>query len=282
MSEHAKDGTLKRIDFHIHLAVYQSYTQAMEDWINKFNPTGEEDYYQRLSDPGAFLEYLDQIGIDYACILAELCPLNTGICTNEQVRDFCRGRDRLIPFCDLNPFLYANLREELRRKVEDEGFRGVKLLPSYQHYYLNEQRMYPLYGEAERLDVPILIHTGSSIFPQTLIKYANPVHLDDVARDFPNLKLIMAHSGRGLWYGEAFFLSKLHANLYMEIAGLPPAKLFTYFPEFAKNTDKIIFGSDWPGCPSIKRNIDTIMKLDITQDQINQILGGNAAKILKL
>jgi len=90
-------------------------------------PAGYEEYIRKYDDPGAFEELLLAEGVDYACVLAELSHATTGLCTNEQVRDFCKGRPRLIPFCDLNPHLHTDLGEELRRKVGEERFRGVKL-----------------------------------------------------------------------------------------------------------------------------------------------------------
>ena len=280
-SEH-KESRKPRIDFHVHMGVYTYHHPWVTEWMMQTHSVGYEDYINRYNDPGAFEEFLSIEGVDYACVLAELSHITTGVCTNEQVRDFCRGRSRLIPFCDVNPYIFTNLGDELRHKVEDEGFRGLKLYPTYQHYYLNDQRMYPLYQAAQELGIPVLIHTGSSIFKGSRIKYGNPLHLDDVAVDFPNLKLVMAHSGRGFWYEKAFFLSKMHANIYMEVAGLPPAKLLTYFPELARNTDKVIFGSDWPGMPNIGRNMDAISKLPIPAEGIENILGGNAAKLLRL
>jgi len=271
-----------RIDFHVHLGIYSSHRPWVTEWIKQTNPTGYDEYVARYDDPDRFEELLTAEGVDYACILAEQSPVTTGMCTNEQVRDFCKGRKRLIPFCDINPYLYTDLGSELRNRVENEGFRGLKLYPTYQHYYLNEPRMYPLYQAAQDLGIPVLIHTGSSVFKGSRLKYGDPLHLDDVATDFPSLNLVMAHSGRGFWYDRAFFLSKLHANLYMEISGLPPAKLLTYFPELSRNTDKVIFGSDWPGMPWIRRNMDAISELPLPPAGVENILGGNAAKLLGL
>lgn len=271
-----------RIDFHVHLGLYTFHQPWVTEWMLQTHPVGYEEYIRRYNDPGAFEELLEAEGVDYACILAELSHITTGVCTNEQVKAFCQGRPRLIPFCDMNPHLHTDLGDALRRKVEDEGFRGVKLYPTYQHYYLNDPRMYPLYQAAQELRVPILIHTGSSVFKQARLKYGDPLHLDDVASDFPQLNLVMAHSGRGFWYDRAFFLSRLHANLYMEISGLPPSKLMTYFPELAHNTDKVIFGSDWPGMPAIRRNMDAVAGLPLPPEGVEKILGGNAAKLLRL
>jgi len=273
-----------RIDFHVYLGLYTYHKPWVTEWIKQSHPdpAGYEAYINRYSDPGEFEELLTAEGVDYACILAELSHSTTGVCTNEQVQAFCQGRKRLIPFCDINPHLFTDLGSELRHKVEVEGFRGVKLYPTYQHYYLNDPRIYPLYQAAQDLKIPVLIHTGSSVFKGSRIKYGDPLHLDDVANDFPSLNLVMAHSGRGLWYDRAFFLSKLHANLYMEISGLPPSKLMTYFPELARNTDKVIFGSDWPGASEIKRNMEAISGLPLPAEGVEKILGGNAAKLLNL
>lgn len=68
----------------------------------------------------------------------------------------------------------------------------------------------------------------------------------------------------------------------MELAGLPPGKLLTYFPELARNTDKVIFGSDWPGMRGIKSNMEAISKLALPAEGVENILGGNAARLLRL
>jgi predicted TIM-barrel fold metal-dependent hydrolase len=106
--------------------------------------------------------------------------------------------------------------------------------------------------------------------------------MDDVAVDFPELVLLMVHSGRGFWYERAYFLAKLHANVYMEISGLPPQKLLDYFPELERVADKVVFGSDWPGMPHVKRNIEIIRGLQLSGEAKEKILGGNAARILGL
>ncbi len=271
-----------KIDFHVHLGVYNFHQPWVTEWMREAHPNGYEEYIKRYDDPGVFEEFLAGEGVDYACVLAEISPISTGTCTNERVRDFCQGRSRLIPFCDINPYLNTHLGDELHKKVEDEGFRGLKLYPTYQHYYLNDPRIYPLYRAAEDLGIPVLIHMGSSVFQGSRLKYGDPIYLDDVAVDFPRLNLVMAHSGRGFWYDQAFFLSKLHPNVYMEISGLPPAKLMNYFPELARNTDKVIFGSDWPGMPNIRKNMEAVAALPLPPDGPDKILGGNAARLLGL
>lgn len=271
-----------RIDFHVHMGLYTYHNPWVTEWMKHSHPVGYEEYIKRYDDPGAFEELLAAEGVDYACVVAELNHSTTGLCTNEQVREFCRGRARLIPFCDVNPRLFGDLGAELRRKVEEEGFKGLKLYPTYQHYYLNDPRIYPLYQAAQDLGIPVLMHTGSSVFKGTRLKYGDPLSLDDVAVDFPRLNLVMAHAGRGFWYDRAFFLSRLHSNVYMEISGLPPTRLMTYFPELDRITDKVIFGSDWPGMPWIRRNMEAVSELPLPAEGVDNILGGNAARLLRL
>jgi predicted TIM-barrel fold metal-dependent hydrolase len=271
------------VDFHFHVTTEDEYNDWFLGWLREY--AGEEaitHLRQVLSSPQAMLDYLDQQGVDYAVALAETNVSTTGTSTNERVAEFCRASERLIPFGNINPFVTADLASELRHCVNDLGCRGLKLYPTYQHFYVNESRLYPLYAEAQRLGVPIMVHTGSSVFRGARLKYGDPLYVDDVVVDFPELTMIMAHSGRGFWYDSAFFLAQLHKNVYMEVTGLPPQKLPSYFPNLEKNADKTIFGSDWPAITDIKGNIAAIRSLPLTEESKVKILGGNAARLLGL
>jgi hypothetical protein len=267
------------VDFHVHVGVYQDLRPWVMEWMNDQVPDAEAIAREVLT-PQGLLRYLRENGVDYAVALAESSPITTGIVTNEAVAEFCQGVDRLIPFCNLNPFLVGDLAGELERCVTALGFRGLKLYPTYHHFYANSSRLYPLYAKAQELRIPVMVHTGSSVFRGARLKYGDPLHLDDVAVDFPDLTLLMVHSGRGFWYDRAFMLARLHPNLYMEIAGLPPQRLLDHFPELERVADKVIFGSDFPGMPFIGRNINAIRGLPLRQETKDKILGGNAARIL--
>jgi hypothetical protein len=267
------------IDFHIHIGFYHDVHPWVIEWM-KTQGGDPGALEENVLTPEKFSRYLRENGVDYGVALAELSPITTGTLSNEAVAEFCQEVDCLIPFCNINPFLVADLPGELEHLVAEMGFRGLKLYPTYHHFYANSNRLYPLYAKAQELGIPVMLHTGSSIFKGARMKYGDPLYLDDVAVDFPDLTLLMVHSGRGFWYKRAFFLAKLHANLYMEIAGLPPQKLLTYFPELERLADKVIFGSDWPGMPHIGRNIQMIRELPLKEETIDKILGGNAARIL--
>jgi len=268
------------VDFHIHPVRYQSMTPSYLSFLRKQWGDGLEEMMRRYSSPETFLGLMDECGIDFAVILAEIAPITTGIADHESVAEFCSASSRLIPFASVNPHTTARPAEELERLVKEEGFRGLKLYPSYQQYYPNDAGIYPIYAKAQDLKIPVLLHLGSSVFAGSRLKYADPLYLDDVAVDFPELVLIQSHSGRPLWYETASTLARLHANVFMEVAGLPPQKLLTYFPELERLADKVIYGSDWPGVPTIKENIQAIRQLPIAEEAKGKILGENAVRLL--
>ncbi len=271
------------IDFHTHPIFYDKfYVESALNWIKEMHADKDwENFYESFSDPDYFINYLHESGVDYAVVMADLCPAVTGVCTNEYVREFCKNKNELIPFASINPYLTVHTGKELRKLVM-EGFRGVKLYPTYQHFFPSDRTLYPLYQQAEELQVPLMVHTGSSVFKGSKLKYGDPLYLDEVAVDFPALKIVLVHSGRGFWYDRAFLLTRLHENVYMEIAGLPPQKLQEYFPELERITNKVIFGSDWPGITDLKGNIAAIRSLSLTEEAKNNILGNNAAKLIAL
>jgi predicted TIM-barrel fold metal-dependent hydrolase len=268
------------IDFHVHPLHYETYQPSARAYIDRMVKGDMDQAMEAMSNAGAMEDMLHENGVDYAVILAEQSPITTGIMSNEAVAELCKGREMLIPFCSVNPALVTSPADELERLVGEMGFQGLKLYPTYQHFYADDRRLYPLYARAQDLGIPVMIHTGSSVFHGARLKYGDPIYLDDVAVDFPELTLLAVHSGRGFWYDAAFFLAQLHPNLYMEIAGLPPQRLLDYFPRLERLADKVIFGSDWPGVPSIRGNIEAIRALPLKDETKAKILGVNAARIL--
>lgn len=268
------------IDFHVHTARYQSMTRSWLDLLRQQWGDRLDWMIQTYSSTEAFLGLMDEGGIDYAVVLAELAPITTGISDNENVAEFCSKSPRLIPFASINPYTTSRPTEELERLVRDQGFQGLKLYPTYQHYYPNDSMIYPLYAKAQELGIPVMLHIGSSVFVGSRLKYGDPIYLDDVAVDFSELILIQCHSGRPFWYDKAFGLARIHENIYMEISGLPPQMLLNYFPELERIAEKVIYGSDWPGVPTIKENIQALKGLTISEDSKRKILGENAARLL--
>jgi hypothetical protein len=269
------------IDFHIHIGKKDHWHPWVLAYLRNCNPSLFKNF-DMIMNPNNLEALLADAGVDYAVILAENSPLTTGVVPNTYVYDFCKNHQKFIPFASINPVTTKHPEKDLEQCVGEMKFKGLKLYPSYQHFFPNDKTVYPLYEKAADLHIPIMFHTGSSIYRHSKIKYADPLHLDDVASDFPNLKIVMAHSGRGFWYVRAFFLSKIHKNVYMELSGLPPLKVLTYFPELEKNREKVIFGSDWPGVKSIKENIHALDTLPLKKTTLELIFCKNAKKILSI
>jgi len=274
------------IDLHIHVGNKNMIKPFVWKWVEEFMEAGNG--LDRVAnsegelDPAALEAFLEECGIDYGVCLAELSPITTGMTSNEHVAEFCLGRHRLVPFANVNPYLVTRPEEELRYCLDALGMKGVKLYPSYQHFYPNDRRLYRFYQLAEERGILVMSHTGSSIFPGARMRFSDPIYWDDVAVDFPELKIALVHSGRGFWYEKASFLAQLHTNVYLEIAGLPPKNLLQYIPRLEDLSSKVLFGSDWPGSPTPKRNIQAIRELPINEQSKSDILGGNASRLLHL
>lgn len=267
------------IDFHFHLARRNELYRDIYQFCEKVWEKEGMSFLDIVN--GDIDEYLKSQGVDYAVGLAEISPITTGIIGNEEVIEICKQNKRLIPGGNINPYMVRNVKSEVKRLYR-MGVRVIKLYPTYQYFYPNESFLYPLYESAQELEMPVMVHTGSSVFKGARIKYGDPIYIDDVAVDFPDLKILLVHGGRGFFYDRAFFLAKLHKNVYLEISGLPPQNLLKYFPDLEKISDKVIFGSDFPSTGNVKKNIDKIRNLPISVESKKKILGENAKKILKL
>ena len=169
------------------------------------------------------------------------------------------------------------------------GIRMIKIHPPHQLLFPNDylsgvKELEIIYRAAEANGVPVMFHTGTSIFPGARNKYGDPIYVDDVAVDFPKLKILLAHGGRPLWMQTAFFLIRRHANVYLDISGIPPKTLLKYFPRLEEIASKTLFGTDWPGpgVPDIKQNLDEFRALPLTQEIQNQILSKTALSIWPL
>jgi len=270
------------IDFHTHLAPANQTQPWVREWsLSVAGPALLTRHAERQTPAGA-LRILDAEGVDYAVVLADMHPKVTGITTNETVAEYCAASERLIPFACINPHLSHHPGRELRRCIEVLKMRGLKLGPPYGHFYPNDPALYPAYEVAQAAGIPVLVHTGTSVFRGSKLKYADPLWLDEVAVDFPDLRIVLAHSGRGYWYDAAFTLARYHEHIYLELAGLPPRNLLTYFPQLERLADRVIFGSDFPGVPSLRDYIATVRALPLSPGVTDKILGLNAARLLKL
>lgn len=239
---------------------------------------------ERLRDAHFAADLLRAQGVSRAVVLPEHCPQSSGNVRTETVLALCREEpDFFLPFASVDPNSDRSPAALLRRYIA-EGAVGLKLYPSYQFFYPNERRVYPIYEVAQEAGIPVLFHIGSSVLPNTRLKFCDPIHLDDLAVDFPAMPVIMAHGGRGFWYHACAFLARQHPSFHIDVSGLVPGRLLELFPELARLADKVVFGSDWPAMPrSPGENARVVAEdLGLSPGAVARILRENAARLLKL
>jgi predicted TIM-barrel fold metal-dependent hydrolase len=238
--------------------------------------------------PRAFLHHLDQAGIDRAVLINYVAPEVIGFTAgvNQFVADYVKEDPRrLIPCGSLHPRHSTNIMADVEHLVR-LGIRLIKIHPPHQLLYPNDylrgvKELEIIYRAAEANGIPVMFHTGTSIFPGARNKYGDPMFVDDVAVDFPKLKILLAHGGRPLWMQTAFFLVRRHPNVFLDISGIPPKLLLKYFPRLEEIASRTLFGTDWPGpgVPDIKRNVDDFKALPLKAEVQDQVLGKTALSI---
>jgi predicted TIM-barrel fold metal-dependent hydrolase len=251
---------------------------------------GRDDYAaleRMMHDPGEVLRRMDEAGVARIGVINYVSPGLMGFTTdvNPWVAELARhAPERLIPFGGVDP-RDKRPAGQVERLVE-LGVRAIKLHPPHQELAANAYRqglpgLAEIYGRAEELGLPIMVHTGTSIFPGARNVYADPLPLDDVGVDFPDLTVILAHLGRPLFPEAAFFLLRRHLRFYGDVSGIPPRGLLRYFPRLPEVADKLLWGTDWPGpmVPGMRENLDVFRALALDQATQRKLLQDNADRL---
>lgn len=209
---------------------------------------------------------------------------------NEEVAEKAAANsDVLIPFASIDPAKGKAGARDARRLVREFGVRGFKFHPTMQGFYPNDRSAYVLYEAIAESGVPALFHTGQTGVGSGMpggngmrLKYSNPIYLDDVAADFPEMTIIMAHPSFP-WQEEALAVAQHKPNVYIDLSGWSPK----YFPPIlVRYTNsilrhKVLFGSDWPVITP-DRWLKDFEGLEIKPEVRPLVLKENARKILDL
>jgi predicted TIM-barrel fold metal-dependent hydrolase len=272
-------------DAHIHVQPWEMVKPEVLAMVDDASHAGAKEI---LSSPENFLRYLDAEGVERACCINYVSPDVMGFTreVNDWIANFTKDhRDRLVAVGSVNPLHEMNVRDEIRR-VLDFGIGMIKIHPPHQLFSPNAYRgelwqLAEIYRECEARGVPVMFHTGTSVFPKARNVFADPMPIDDVAVDFPKLRIILAHAGRPLYGETAFFLARRHANVHIEISGIPPKTLLRYFPRIAAIADKVLWGTDWPspGVVSIRKNIADFLALELGEEVERKVLWENASRL---
>jgi predicted TIM-barrel fold metal-dependent hydrolase len=275
------------IDAHIHIQPFHMLKPEAREtfWRGKPNREELEGY---AADPARLLRHMDAEGIERAGLINYVSPDVMGFTdeANEWILRYASAdRSRLIAFGSVHPRVVHDVGGAADAQIE-AGVRAFKVHPPHQLFAANAYldvlpQLAQLYDRAQAANVPVTIHTGTSVFPGARSRLGDPMAVDDVAVDFPRLTILLAHGGRPLWMAEAFFIVRRHPRVFLELSGIPPAKLLEYFPRLEELADKAVWGTDWPspGVKSMRANVEQFLGLPLREDTKRKILYENAKRV---
>ena len=277
---------MKAIDIHVHFSTAEGrrksgiYGDALEKYFNtKLEVLSEEEMakvYQDLGIIGVLLPTDDETVTGVKPISHEYVA--------EMVRRF---PDTFIGFAGVDPWKGKAAIEELERAVKELGLRGAKFQQAAQAFFPNDRRFYPLWEKCVELKIPILFHCGTTGLGAGMpgglgikLKYVDPLPIDDVAADFPELTIICAHPAWP-WTDMAIAMAIHKANVYVDLSGWSPK----YFPPQltrdinSRLQNKALFGTDYPFIKP-DRWLRDFEQLELKPDVRQKILLENAKKVL--
>ena len=239
-----------------------------------------------MRDPGELLRLMDEQMIERLALVNYVAPEVIGFdeSVNEWVSRYVAGHeDRLVAVGSVHPRRSKDARGDAARLFAELGIRMLKLHPPHQlfpanDYLFGNDALAAIYETAEENGRPVMIHTGTSVFPGARNRFADPMAADDVAVDFPRLSIVLAHAGRPLYMTTAVFLARRHDNVHLDLSGIPPRKLLEYIPRLEEIADRCLWGTDFPspGVTSMRRNVEQFLALPLSEATKRRILFDNA------
>jgi predicted TIM-barrel fold metal-dependent hydrolase len=283
---------LVAIDVHTHAEVSASGEGSLSRELEEASTS----YFK--VDAGHRKPTLDEIAAHYrerrmaAVVFTVDAEAATGTAAvpNEEIAEAARRHpDVLIPFASIDPAKGRAGARQVRRLVEEYGVRGFKFHPNVQAFFPNDRDAYVLYEAIEAAGAIAVFHTGQTGIGAGApggggirLKYSNPMFVDDVAADFPDLPIILAHPSFP-WQDEALAVATHKPQVYIDLSGWSPK----YFPpqlvQYANTLlkEKVLFGTDYP-LLSPDRWLADFAKLPIKDEVRPLILKQNAARVLGL
>ena len=262
------------------MRVIDAHTHIFPDPLARKATVATADYFDLPEPPnhygtvGELVAVLEEAGIDYALVFSAATTAHQVEHINRYILAECRKQPKFIP-CGTLHADYQNYREELRW-LRDHGVHGIKIHPEFQHFTLDDERLFPMFEEMERHDMFLIAHMGD---PR--VNVSGPERMIRVASAFPRLRCIGAHLGNwGDWDIEKIRpLAKL-PNVYTDISSSfsyvkDRAPLMAILGEY--DPTHVFFGSDYPiWCP--KKELEKTRKLGLPEDLLADILFHNFAR----
>jgi hypothetical protein len=281
---------LVAIDVHTHAEV--SCRQPVDEVWKKFEDAASQyfkaDKRPTIAETVAYYRER-RIGLVMFTVDSEFEMGNRRI-PNEEIADAAReNSDMMIAFASIDPHKGKMGVREARRLIEEGTIKGFKFHPTVQGFFPNDRMAYPLYEVIAEYRMPAIFHSGHSGIGTGMpgggglkLKYSNPIHVDDVAADFPDMTVIIAHPSWP-WQDEALSVCLHKPNVYIDLSGWSPK----YFPEqlvrYANRQlrHKMLFGSDFP-LITPDRWLNDFRNADFKPEVHELILKQNAIKALGL
>jgi len=279
-----KLDNLIAIDTHVHIEPEPSGNAAEEAARKYFGNAGVGYGRKELAD------YYRSRNI--GCVVFSVDERLTGRpqVSNDEVAAFAaENSDIIMAFASVDPMRGADAVSEARRLIATGGFRGFKLHPPLQQFFPNDKAAYPFYEVLNEAKMPVIFHTGHSGIGTGMpggggvhLKYGNPMDIDDVAVDFPDMPIILAHPSFP-WQDEAISVCLHKPQVYIDLSGWSPK----YFPpnliQYANTLlkRKVLFGSDYP-LITPDRWMSDFASIAIKDEVRPLILKENAAKLFGL
>lgn len=181
--------------------------------------------------------------------------------------------------------------KDYRRWIKEGYVKGLKIYSGYEHYYPYDERYQKVYDMCIEFDVPVMVHTGDTLSKKSKLRYAQPLNLDDVAVDNPELKIIMCHVGNP-WIEDAQEVIYKNKNVYGDISGFVVGDFDHYFEKmmsekiselinYAGEPKYLLYGTDWP-ISTMDSYLNFVAKLKIKRDFRDLLMYKNAKKLFKI
>lgn len=262
------------IDVHTHINNYhEDRVVSLQDCLNKLTDTMEENQ------------------VDYSLVLSSY-KVNEHRPSTSKVVEAISDRNNLgvvagVSYWNYN---YKDVRE-LSEFLEAGLIKGLKFYPGYEPFYPSDIRFKVMYEMAMEFGVPVMFHSGDTYAPNGKIKYSHPIHIDDLAVDYPELKIVICHVGSP-WIKDCMEIVYKNKNVYADISGLTLGDFSDKYERYMKNEIEemiiyagdpkyLLYGTDWP-ISNMKSYLRFMDQLELDADKKELIMWKNAAELFKI
>lgn len=262
------------IDVHTHINNYhEDRVISLEDSLNKLTDNMLEN------------------NIDYSLVLTSY-KVNEHRPSTRRVVEAIKERKELGVVSGIS-YLHYDHRDvrEIGEYLENGFIKGLKFYPGYEPFYPSDIRLKLMYEMAIEYDVPVMFHSGDTYAPTGKVKYSHPLHIDELAVDYPDLKIVICHVGNP-WIKDCMEVVYKNKNVYADISGLVLGDFEDKFERYMKkeieemityagDPNYLLYGTDWP-ISNMKSYLKFMNQLELADDKKELILWKNAAQLFKI